>query len=63
MKRILRFVLLAVMGFAPWVSAQSAPASNEQAQSKHAFTKDMTAYVRDFELDAQNVQVDKGVGG
>ena len=26
----------------------------------HSFTKDMTVYVSDFELDAQNVQVDQG---
>lgn len=26
----------------------------------HGFTKDMTVYVSDFELDAENVQVDKG---
>jgi hypothetical protein len=26
----------------------------------HTFTKDMTVYVSDFELDAQNVQVDQG---
>jgi Domain of unknown function (DUF4410) len=28
-----------------------------------SFTKDMTVYVRDFDLDAQNVQVDQGAGG
>lgn len=27
------------------------------------FHEDMTVYVRDFELDAENVKVDKGVGG
>ena len=63
MKLILRFVLLTVIGFAPRGSAQSAPASSEAAQTKHVFTKDMTVYVRDFELDSQNVQVDKGAGG
>jgi len=63
MKLNLRLVLLVVIGFAPRGSAQSAPASSEAAQTKHVFTKDMTVYVRDFELDSQNVQVDKGAGG
>ena len=63
MKLNLRLVLLVVIGFAPRGSAQSAPASSEAGQTKHVFTKDMTVYVRDFELDSQNVQVDKGAGG
>jgi hypothetical protein len=31
-----------------------------QKPGTHVFTKDMTIYVSDFELDAQNVNVDKG---
>lgn len=61
MKLILRLVLLAAICFGPRGFAQST--SSEAAQPRHIFTKDMTVYVRDFELDAQNVQVDKGPGG
>ena len=63
MKLILRFVLLAAIGFAPRGAAQSSPTASDAEQQKHLFSKDMTVYVRDFELDAQNVQVDQGVGG
>jgi len=59
MKSMLPIVLLAAVCFAPCGFAQSS-APPDAAQPKHVFTKDMTIYVRDFELDAQNVQVDKG---
>jgi len=36
-----------------------APAGQPEPAS-HNFTKDMTVYVSDFELEAQNVKVDKG---
>ena len=42
---------------------QVAPAQEPASPQKppvHSFTKDMTIYVSDFELDAQNVQVDQG---
>src|SRR5579863_7401585 len=42
----------------PSPRAQDAAAS--QQPSTHVFTKDMIIYVSDFELDAQNVNVDKG---
>jgi hypothetical protein len=42
----------------PLVSAQE-PAATEKPHVLK-FTKDMTIYVSDFELDAQNVQVDQG---
>jgi hypothetical protein len=32
----------------------------QQKPLAHWFTKDMTVYVSDFELDAQNVQADQG---
>jgi hypothetical protein len=63
MNLMLRYALMVLMCTAPAGFAQSVPASPETAQPKHVFTKDMTIYVRDFELDAQNVQVDKGVAG
>jgi Domain of unknown function (DUF4410) len=63
MKLMLRFALLVIVCFASRGFAQTAPATADTTQPKHVFTKDMTVYVRDFELDAQNVKVDKGVGG
>jgi hypothetical protein len=45
------------------VPSQVLPAQDPAAAQKsptHTFTKDMTVYVSDFELDAQNVQVDQG---
>jgi|SRR5271170_1922298 len=45
------------------IAAQVLPAQSPVAPQKPAaflFTKDMTVYVSDFELDAQDVQVDQG---
>jgi Domain of unknown function (DUF4410) len=67
MNLMLRFALLVVVcvGIALRGFAQTAPAPSaaDSTQPKHVFTKDMTVYVRDFELDAENVKVDKGAGG
>lgn len=63
MNLMLRLALLVTICVAPRGFAQSAPATPDTTQPKHVFTKDMTIYVRDFDLDAENVQVDKGVGG
>jgi Domain of unknown function (DUF4410) len=65
MNLMLRFALLvSVCVFViPQGCAQTAPSTADATQPKHVFTKDMTVYVRDFELDAENVTVDKGVGG
>ena len=63
MKRMLRFAFLLTICVAPRGFAQTAPPVADTRQPKHVFTKDMIVHVRDFELDAQNVQVDKGVGG
>jgi Domain of unknown function (DUF4410) len=54
--RFLFLVCLAVISH-PVPSQQPAPAPKPHVLS---FTKDMTIYVSDFELDAQNVQVDQG---
>jgi hypothetical protein len=59
MKFVLPLVLLAALCCAPRGFAQ-APTSPDASQPKHVFTKDMTIYVRDFDLDAQNVKLDKG---
>lgn len=45
-------------GFAAGMNAQDPSASVTAAQ--HRFTKDMTVWVRDFDLDASKVQVDQG---
>jgi hypothetical protein len=42
----------------PILTAQESAGSNPT--TAHIFTKEMTVYVSDFELDAQNVQVDQG---
>jgi hypothetical protein len=63
MKRMLPFVLLVFICISPRAFAQTAPPTPGTAEPKRVFTKDMTVYVRDFDLDAQNVQVDKGPGG
>jgi hypothetical protein len=63
MKRMLPFALLVLICVSSKGFAQTAPATPGATAPTHVFTKDMTVYVRDFELDAQNVQVDKGAGG
>jgi hypothetical protein len=65
MNLMLRFALLVAVciGIAPRGFAQTAPSAADSTQPKHVFTKDMTVYVRDFGLDAENVTVDKGTGG
>jgi hypothetical protein len=63
MKRMLPFALLVFVCVSPQAFAQTAPATPGAAAPTHVFTKDMTVYVRDFDLDAENVQVDKGAGG
>ena len=63
MKRTLPFALLVFMCVSPRGFAQTASSTPGTTDPKHFFTKDMTVYVRDFDLDAQNVQVDKGPGG
>jgi hypothetical protein len=59
-KHLLRTALS--LGFASaGLFAQTAPTSTPPAAAPaHAFTRDMIVYVSDFELDAQNVQVDQG---
>jgi len=61
MKLTLRLLLLATICFVSRGFSQSpvAPAGRAQADAP-VFTKDMTVYVRDFELDAENVKVDSG---
>lgn len=65
MKLTLWLVLLATCCFAPRGFAQSttAPAAGAHSDSAPVFSKDMTVYVRDFELDAENVKVDSGLIG
>lgn len=65
MSLMLRFAFLIIVCVfvVPGGFAQTAPSTPDTTQPKHVFTKDMTVYVRDFELDAENVKVDKGVGG
>lgn len=65
MNLMLRFSLVVVVCICGDMRglAQTAPSPADTTQPKHVFTKDMTVYVRDFELDAENVKVDKGVGG
>jgi len=65
MKLKLLLVLLITIQWAPRGFAQpsTAPATGAQPDSASVFTKDMTVYVRDFELDAENVKVDSGVVG
>jgi Domain of unknown function (DUF4410) len=65
MNVILRYALLVAVCIcaSPRGFAQSTQATPDASQPKHVFTKDMTVYVRDFDLDAQNVKVDKGAGG
>jgi predicted nuclease of restriction endonuclease-like RecB superfamily len=61
-----RLMLLVTLCFASRGFAQTpaAPANAAQAEgSAHVFTRDMTVYVRDFELDSDNVKVDSGVAG
>ncbi len=56
-------IALSLGFFAAGSSAQTATAQAPAGQPKltsHNFTKDMTVYVSDFELEAQNVKVDKG---
>jgi uncharacterized protein DUF4410 len=55
--------MIAVIFFGLWMIAkptgdQTAPA--QSAAAVHSFSKDTVIYVGDFELDAQNVTVDKG---
>jgi len=64
--KLTRFMLLATICFASRGFAQpaTAPANGGQAEgSALVFTKDMTVYVRDFELDADNVKTDSGMVG
>jgi len=66
MKLTLWLVSLATICFASRGFSQSAtaPATGTQTDAPApVFTKDMTVYVRDFELDAENVKVDSGVVG
>ena len=63
MKRMPPFALLAFICISARASAQTAPATPGATAPTHVFRKDMIVYVRDFDLDAQNVQVDKGAGG
>ena len=59
--RLALFALIALL-FSAWFvaepAAQSVPA--QSAAVTHTFTKDTVIYVSDFELDAQDVTVDKG---
>jgi len=50
---------LLLCGVSASQTAQS-PMAPPPAPPAHFFVKDMTVYVSDFELDAQNVQVDQG---
>ena len=61
----IRFGLLVFVAvlFLVWIAADPARAQAAPAQSTpvtHSFTKDTVIYVSDFELDAQDVAVDKG---
>jgi Domain of unknown function (DUF4410) len=60
-----RFALLVAVCI--WLTsgsvAQTEPSTADTPRPKHAFTKDMTVYIHDFELEAENVEVDKGLGG
>lgn len=54
---------VAILGFSVLIIALHASAQTPLAQSAtvtHSFTHDAVVYVSDFELDAQNVTVDKG---
>jgi Domain of unknown function (DUF4410) len=55
--------MIAVIFFGLWMIAKPTGAQTAPAQSAaavHSFSKDTVIYVSDFELDAQNVTVDKG---
>ncbi|MBB5317941.1 DUF4410 domain-containing protein [Tunturibacter empetritectus] len=62
--KLMRWLSTLVLLFVSFnVVAQVPPAQNSVTPQKlptFSFTKDMTIYVSDFELDAENVQVDKG---
>lgn len=63
MKSFLLLSALSLLLFCAFVSAQTPAAQTPVGQTQSGpqfFTKDMTVYVSDFELDAQNVKVDKG---
>lgn len=59
MKLVLPLILLGILCFSPRAFSQTST-SPDASQPKHLFTKDMTIYVRDFDLDAQDVKVDNG---
>ena len=62
--RLALFAFIALL-FSVWFVAEPAAAQSAPAQSAavtHAFTKDTVIYVSDFELDVQDVTVDKGGG-
>src|SRR5580698_10012023 len=54
-----RFLFLACLVVISYPAYAQGPVATQKPQVLN-FTKDMTIYVSDFELDAQNVQVDQG---
>ena len=63
MKPILPLFALSLVFVSACFLAKTSSLQGSAAQQKpatHAFSKDSTVYVSDFELDAQNVKVDKG---
>jgi hypothetical protein len=54
-----RFLFLVCLTVVPPFGSAQEPVATEKSHVIK-FTKDMTIYVSDFELDAQNVQVDQG---
>jgi Domain of unknown function (DUF4410) len=63
MKLMRRLLALSLLFAAFNLVAQVPPTQDSAAPQKlptFSFTKDMTVYVSDFELDAENIQVDKG---
>jgi hypothetical protein len=60
MKELLLRTLLSVCLASTTLFAQTAAAPAPSAPPAHFFTKDMTVYVSDFDLDAENVQTDQG---
>ena len=62
--KLMRPLLALLLFFAAFnLVAQVPPAQDSAAPQKlptFSFTKDMTVYVSDFELDAENIEVDKG---
>jgi hypothetical protein len=63
MKPRLFLSAIGLLLFATFSSAQIPPVQDSAGQPEsaaHFFTKDMTVYVSDFELDVQNVKTDNG---